>query len=174
MVTPELLDEVKAQTGVNDRQALMAAGVASGLPQYKAYQAAGYTANSDNSAFAGSSRMVRDVKVKRAVSLILRQVRGDDCAALNHTRQSLLEDLEGQKALAIKDKHHSAGIRATELQAKMLGHLSDKVELEVHKADTGALIEAIAGDDLDLARALQTQLAVDAEYEEIPTSVDED
>ena len=91
----------------------------------QAYVQAGYRNNTTRASLdAASSRAFRNVKVKRRINELRKQM----TQRTRITIESLLHDLAEDRALARETKQVSAAIAATQLSAKLVGLLIDRKE----------------------------------------------
>lgn len=99
----------------------------------QAYQAAGYKPSTRNSLDVCASRLLNSAKVQREIAKAQARI----VKAADITVETLLSDLEEDRQLARKVKQPGSAIRATELKAKLTGHL-------VERKETGAPGEFVA------------------------------
>ncbi|CAN7470004.1 terminase small subunit [Mesorhizobium sp. LjNodule214] len=112
-------------TKLNMRQERFCLGVAEGLPQSRAYIAAGYAARG-NAAEVEASKMVRLPKVAARVA----ELQAKAARRSEITVDSLVAELEDMLQLATRVGQPSAGVSAIMGKAKLLGLVIDRTEVE--------------------------------------------
>lgn len=91
----------------------------------RAYLAAGYTASTRNALDASSSRALGYAKIKRRIEG-LRQAMAKKH---NVTLDTLADELDEARALALAATQPGAAVQATTVKAKLFGHLVDRKEV---------------------------------------------
>jgi hypothetical protein len=90
----------------------------------EAFRKAGYKSDKPRCVWTASSRLLRHVRVKARIGELKRQM-----ASRNRiTVDSLLDDLQADRALARELGQTAAAIQATQLSAKLVGLLVDRKE----------------------------------------------
>lgn len=130
----------------NARHELFAQTVAKGISATEAYRSAGYSAVG-NSAEAAASRLLKDVKVAARVAEITNKA----AARVVVTIESLSQELEEARAIALKERQSSAAVQATMGKAKLFGlgvenrRLSGTVQVVTITADK---LDSLSDEDL--------------------------
>jgi phage terminase small subunit len=116
--------------GLNARQQVFAAKLAEGGSQRAAYLAAGYDARGAT-ADEAASRLSRNVKVRRRV----RELQAKAAKKVEKTVHSLVADLDDAIAFAKECKNPAAVVSGIVAQARLLGLITDKAQIEqvLHK-----------------------------------------
>ena len=110
---------------LNARHEAFCRGLAEGKSQLEAYRDAGYS-GSDNVVSAGAAQLIRNLKIVARVKELQAQ-------AASHTVETvhtLVAKLEQLRRLAVKEGQVSAGVAAVMGQAKLLGLVVDKAQIE--------------------------------------------
>src|SRR5262245_27005477 len=100
--------------------------VAKGMNATAAYKAAGYSAKKDVTARNGAHELLTNPYVRDRVAELQK------VAAIRHSKtvDSLVADLDRLRDLAIENGQTAAGVAAVMGQAKLLGLIIDKAEVE--------------------------------------------
>ncbi|MEI9409340.1 terminase small subunit [Mesorhizobium salmacidum] len=110
---------------LNMRQERFCLALSEGLPQSRAYIAAGYTSRG-NAAEVAAARLFRNVQVQsRIAELQAAAVRRSEI-----TVDDLVAELDSMRKLAMACKNPAAGVAAVMGKAKLLGLVVDRTEIE--------------------------------------------
>jgi len=126
----------------NARHELFAQALAKGKPANQAYVEAGYSYSEPN-----ASRLTRNEKVQARVA----EIKGKAAARVVVTVESLSQELEEARAIALKERQSSAAVQATMGKAKLFGlgvenrRLSGTVQVVTITADK---LDSLSDDDL--------------------------
>jgi len=111
----------------------------------KAYAAAGYPTTSPDTRKANASRLLTYATVKARIEELRRHMTRRTAV----TVESLAEELDEARALALKTEQPSAAVQASTVKAKLFGHLVDRKEV----GKPGDFIDAqSAGDVIETVR----------------------
>ncbi len=129
----------------NARHERFAQEIVKGVSGRDAYKNAGYTVKSPLVADAAASRLLTDVKVKARIAEL--QERSAKRAEV--TAESIIEELEQARALAIANNQSNAAVSASMGKAKVAGLIIEKQERgapgDFSKMSDGELRDFIAG-----------------------------
>jgi hypothetical protein len=107
---------------LTDRERLLAHGIVGGLSRTAAYRKAGYAASAQSKDIETRPRFVRYVT----------QLRDRQVERLDYSVDNLCARLEYIAFSACDEKQYGAAVSAVMGIAKMMGHLTDKTEIELH------------------------------------------
>lgn len=107
---------------ISERERLFAQGIAGGLAQSAAVRKAGYGAG-----MSGAELMTRP-----QVAAYIRELRDKAVVRLDYSIDNLCARLEHIAFCAIDDRQYAAAVSAVLGIAKMMGHLADRTEIEMH------------------------------------------
>lgn len=107
---------------LTDRERILADGVLSGLSQTAAMRKAGYATGASASEALNRPRVLK----------YLNKVRDRQVERLDYTIENLCARLEHIAFCALEDKQYAPAVSAVMGIAKMMGHLADRTEIEMH------------------------------------------
>jgi len=111
----------------NARYERFAQGIAKGKSQHEAYLYAGYAPGADpKDVRSNAGKLARKPEVAARVE----ELQHKQAARIGATVDDLLFELNGMLQLAKRTKQPSAGVGAIVAKAKLLGLITDKVEVE--------------------------------------------
>jgi hypothetical protein len=108
---------------LTDRERLLAHGIVGGLSRTAAYRKAGY---------ATSILSKGDIETRPRFVRYLQQLRDRQVERLDYSIDNLCARLEFIAFSACDEKQYGAAVSAVMGIAKMMGHLADKTEIELH------------------------------------------
>jgi len=126
----------------NARHERFAQELAKGKTADEAYALAGFKSNRGNAA---------TLKAKQSISKRVTEIQGRAAAKAAVSIQSLTDELEEARGIAIAEKQSSAAVAATLGKAKLHGLLIEKKRLEGH--DGGAVKIDLTGYSVEQLRA---------------------
>lgn len=139
-----------------------------------AYARAGYTIGPYHSVATNGSRLLKNADVKARIEELRRHM----TARTAVTVQSLAEELDEARALALRTEQPSAAVQASTVKAKLFGHLVDRKEVgkpgDFTSAESAADVLEIVRKELgdDAARVIEQ--AVGHDVAEPPAPMVED
>lgn len=107
---------------LTDRERILAQGIAGGLSRAAAFRKAGYADGRPKDEVLGRPRLVR----------YLDELRKRQVERLDYSVENLCARLEHIAFSAIDDQQYAAAVSAVMGIAKMMGHLADRTEIEMH------------------------------------------
>jgi hypothetical protein len=90
----------------------------------RCYQESGYATHGGNSSEAAASRLLRSVKLQRRIAELNRPL----VRKTEVSMESLLEQIDADRAMAFERGQASAAVKATMLKARICGFLVDREE----------------------------------------------
>ena len=108
----------------NPRHERFAQGVAKGMSQHEAYEYAGFSNPGGDRSNAG--KLARKPQVAERIEEMLAK----QAKRIGVTVDALVAELDGMLQLAKRVKHPAAGVGAILAKGKLLGLITDKVEVE--------------------------------------------
>lgn len=112
----------KVRDVLTDRERIVAQGIVGGLTQRAAFAKAGYA--------AGTEEM--RVLTRPAVIRYIEELRDRSVQRFDYTIENLCARLEHISYAALSEREYTAAISAIMGIAKMMGHLADRSEIELH------------------------------------------
>jgi mitochondrial fission protein ELM1 len=111
-----------ARDVLTDRERIVAQGIVGGMSQKAAFAKAGYA--------AGTNEMV--VLTRPAVIRYIEELRERAVTRLDYTIENLCARLEHISYAALDAEEYAPAVSAIMGIAKMMGHLADRTEIEMH------------------------------------------
>jgi hypothetical protein len=108
--------------GISEREKILARGIVGGLSQKAAFAKAGYAAGVDRSEILQRPRVIH----------YLRELHDRQVERLDYSIDNLCARLEHIAYAAIDDRQYAAAVSAVMGVAKLMGHLADRSEIEMH------------------------------------------
>ena len=119
---PVAFDTASLQTRLRPKEALFVEHYLGGMPAYKAARAAGWVARTDGAAKTKAAKLLRRPRVVAALQEGREDLARRNAFNLDRAMQQLRDD----RQFAIRTENATAAVRATELMAKMSGHLDER------------------------------------------------